>query len=165
MRTVLPKCQADHFPYVDGCGLTNAGRSELIGRIRAGFMANRREVMVVCFPAEFCTDGGQSINTEMPDWQVTLPRGAQIFLDFWRNTLQPGGFGFSARLLISRVGAPCNVGLFVTWPQPEHIPRNRTGTLPLVEGIAGSRLFSVARNRARTLRAKLCRILALPGYF
>jgi hypothetical protein len=116
-ETARRECRADDYGYFDARGFTDAGRKELLARIKAGFKADQREVMVVSFTAAFCTDGGRRINNRLPGWQDTLPGGAQAFLTFWRDTLEHGGFGFGARILNFPGGALGDVGLFVTWPQ------------------------------------------------
>src|SRR5271166_2564228 len=35
---------------------------------------------------------------------------------YWKNALQPGDFGFSARTINYSGGVPGDVGLFITWP-------------------------------------------------
>ncbi len=59
--------------------------------------------------------GGDRINRK--DQPHTLPAGAQVFLEFWREALQPGGFGLGARILTFPGGMLGEVGLFVIWPQ------------------------------------------------
>lgn len=101
----------------DARGLTDAGRRDLLAKITAAFEAGQREVMLVAFPSDFCTDGGRRINNRLPGWQDTLPDGAKVALGFWCDALQPGGFGFGARILNFPSGMLGDVGLFVTWPQ------------------------------------------------
>jgi hypothetical protein len=98
-------------------GLEDAERKAILFKVRAAFESGQREVMLVSFPSDFCTDGGRRVNNRLPGWQDTLPGGAQAFLAFWRDALQPGGFGFGARILNFPAGVLGDVGLFVTWPQ------------------------------------------------
>jgi len=97
--------------------LTDADRNTMLSKVKAAFESDQREVMLVSFPSDFCTDGGRKINNQLPDWLDTLPAGAQVFVEFWRDALQPGGFGLGARILTFPGGMPGDVGLFVTWPQ------------------------------------------------
>jgi hypothetical protein len=97
--------------------LTDVDRRDILAKVRAAFESGQREVMLVSFPSDFCTDGGRRINNRLPGWQDTLPVGAQLFHEFWRDALQPGGFGFGARILDFPGGVLGDVGLFVTWPQ------------------------------------------------
>ncbi|HYH45145.1 MAG TPA: hypothetical protein VEG34_05620 [Thermoanaerobaculia bacterium] len=98
-------------------GLTDADRKDVLSKVRVAFETGQREVMLVSFPSDFCTDGGRRVNNRLPGWQDTLPGGAQAFLGFWRDALQPGGFGFGARILNFPAGVLGDVGLFVTWPK------------------------------------------------
>lgn len=109
--------QAGDRERFDARGLTDASRKDLLAKITAAFEAGQREVLLVSFPSDFCTDGGRRINNQLPGWQDTLPNGAQVFLSFWRDALQPGGFGFGARVLNFPGGMLGEVGLFITWPQ------------------------------------------------
>ena len=97
--------------------LTDADRRDMLSKVKAAFESGQREVMLVSFPSDFCTDGGRRINNRLPGWQDTLPAGAQAFLTFWRDALRPGGFEFGARILNFPGGMLGDVGLFVTWPQ------------------------------------------------
>lgn len=98
-------------------GLTDADRVDTISKVKAAFEGGQREVMLVSFPSDYCTDGGRRINNRLPGWQDTLPAGARVFLEFWRDALRPGGFGLGARILNFPGGVLGDVGLFVTWPE------------------------------------------------
>jgi hypothetical protein len=97
--------------------LTDADRGVMLAMIKAAFESGQREVMLVSFTSDFCTDGGRRINNRLPGWHDTLPTGARIFLDFWHDVLQRGGFGLGARVLNFPGGVLGDIGLFVTWPQ------------------------------------------------
>lgn len=97
--------------------LTDADRRDMLSKVEAAFEGGQREVMLVSFPSDFCTDGGRRINNRLHGWQDTLPAGAQAFLAFWQDALRPGGFGLAARVLTFPGGVLGDVGLFVTWPQ------------------------------------------------
>ncbi len=97
--------------------LTEADRKGVLSKVEAAFEAGQREVMLVSFPSDFCTDGGRRVNNRLPGWQDTLPGGARALHGFWREALRPGGFGFGARILNFPAGVLGDVGLFVTWPQ------------------------------------------------
>ena len=92
-------------------GLTDADRKDVLSKVNVAFETGQREVMLVSFPSDFCTDGRQRVNNRLPGWQDTLPGGAQVFLGFWRDALQPGGFGFGARILNFPAGVLGDVGL------------------------------------------------------
>jgi hypothetical protein len=109
--------RADDRGRFEARRLTDADRNTMLSKVKAAFENGQREVMLVSFPSDFCTDGGRKINNQLPDWLDTLPAGAQVFLEFWRDALQPGGFGLGGRILTFPGGMPGDVGLFVTWPQ------------------------------------------------
>src|SRR5215207_10150575 len=66
-------------------GLTDADRKDVLSKVRVAFETGQREVMLVSFPSDLCTDGGRRVNNRLPGWQDTLPGGAQGFLGFWRE--------------------------------------------------------------------------------
>ena len=109
--------RADDRGRFEARRLTDADRNAMLSKVKAAFENDQREVMLVSFPSDFCTDGGRKINNRLPDWLDTLPAGAQVFVEFWRDALQPGGFGLGGRILTFPGGMPGDVGLFVTWPQ------------------------------------------------
>jgi CBS domain protein len=74
-----------------------------------------KELMLLRFPADLCTDRGRAINAPLPDWPQTL-RGeaAEIYLR-WERDLKPGGFHLTARVLDFPGGMPGDIGLFLVW--------------------------------------------------
>jgi hypothetical protein len=97
--------------------LTDTDRREILSKIRVAFESGQREVMLVSWHSDFCTDGGRGVNNRLADWQDTLPAGARIFVTFWQEALRPGGFGLGSRILNFPGGVLGDVGLFVTWPE------------------------------------------------
>ncbi len=88
--------------------------------------------MFTSFPSSFCTDNGRAINisgdppinepttdtkVREPVWLATLPRGVLTIYAYWKDNLQSGGFGFSARIINYPGGMPGDVGLFFSWPR------------------------------------------------
>jgi CBS domain-containing protein len=74
-----------------------------------------KELMLLRFPADLCTDRGRAVNAPSPDWPRTL-RGeaAEIYLR-WERDLKPGGFHLTARVLDFPGGMPGDIGLFLVW--------------------------------------------------
>jgi CBS domain-containing protein len=74
-----------------------------------------KEILLLRFPHDLCSDGGRAINAPEPDWPQTL-RGeaAEIYLR-WKNELQPLGFQLGARILDFPGGFIGDVGLFLVW--------------------------------------------------
>jgi hypothetical protein len=75
----------------------------------------QKELMLLRFPADLCTDRGRAINAPLPDWPQTL-RGeaAEIYLR-WEHDLKPGGFHLTARVLDFPGGFPGDIGLILVW--------------------------------------------------
>jgi CBS domain-containing protein len=89
--------------------------SAIIHRAREAAEHGEKEVMLVRFPSDLCTDGGRAINAPLPDWPKTL-RGepAEIYLR-WDRDLKPQGFYLTAKVLDFPGGKPGDIGLFLIW--------------------------------------------------
>jgi hypothetical protein len=85
---------------------------QLVNRAAEG---GQSEVQVYEFPSFLCTDRGRSINNFEPDWYKSLSGRPQLAYEFWRDHLQPLGFGLKAQILNYPDGFPGDVGLSVTW--------------------------------------------------
>ncbi len=74
-----------------------------------------REVLLLQFPHELCSDGGRAINVAEPDWPSTL-RGeaAESYLRFDRD-LKPKGFHLVAKVMSFPDGYIGDIGLFLHW--------------------------------------------------
>jgi hypothetical protein len=104
-------------------------------RIKHAFEGGESELMLASFPCEFCTDGGRALinageppinkptkedearQAEQPDWLLTMPAGIRRAHEYWKQHLQPGGFGFYARVVSYPSGKPGDIGVFITWPK------------------------------------------------
>ncbi len=113
---------------------------KVLDRIKRAFNQGETELMLVSFPSSFCTDSGRSIinagappinkpnvkaeKADEPEWLATLPAGVRPVYDYWKNNLEPGGFGFTARIINYPGGMPGDVGVFFSWPKdaPEAQP-------------------------------------------
>ena len=73
------------------------------------------EVQVYRFPNTMCTDRGRRINNSEADWPQTLEGRPKLGFEFWREHLQPLGFGLKAEVLEYPGGMPGDIGFFVTW--------------------------------------------------
>ena len=73
------------------------------------------EVQVYRFPNSMCTDRGRRINNSEADWPETLQGRPKLGFEFWREHLQPLGFGLKAEVLEYPGGMPGDIGFFVTW--------------------------------------------------
>jgi hypothetical protein len=114
--------------------LTNERVEAALNRIKRAFERGESELMLASFPSSFCSDDGRAISNAasppinkpeqeegaeqaVPEWVSTMPRGAVLVYEYWRRNLQPGGFGFSARIINYPGGKPGEVGVFLTWPK------------------------------------------------
>jgi hypothetical protein len=85
---------------------------QLVERAAEG---GQTEVQVYRFPNTMCTDNGRRINNAEPDWPQTLEGRPKAGYEFWRDHLQPLGFGLKAEILEYPGGMPGDVGFFLTW--------------------------------------------------
>ena len=74
-----------------------------------------REILVLRFSSEFCTDGGRAINNSEPHWPDTLTGFAKRAHEFWQKELQPLGYKSRAQILDYPGGVPGDVGIFLSW--------------------------------------------------
>ena len=126
---------AEFRKRLDSFQLTDAVIQSGLDRIKHAFERGETELMISSFPSSFCTDGGRAIinagappinkpsqaerasQADEPDWLATLPAGVHAVYEYWKTSLKPGGFGFSARIINYPGGMPGDVGLFFTWPK------------------------------------------------
>ena len=83
--------------------------------VKSAAERGEREVLVVRFPGEYCTDGGRAINSFEPDWPKTLTGFAKRAFEFWQKELQPKGYKARAQILDFPGGVPGDVGIFLRW--------------------------------------------------
>jgi hypothetical protein len=62
-----------------------------------------------------CSDRGRRINNSEADWEQTLEGRPKLGHEFWREHLQPLGFGLKAEVLEYPGGMPGDIGFFLTW--------------------------------------------------
>jgi hypothetical protein len=90
-------------------------KRRVLGQLRTAAAKGDREALVMRFPNALCTDKGRALNNQEKDWPGTLVgRPLQAF-EFWRDHLQPQGYGLKAMILDWPEGFPGDVGLFLTW--------------------------------------------------
>jgi CBS domain-containing protein len=88
---------------------------ELLHRAREAAESGQKEMLLLRFPSQLCSDGGRAINAPEPDWPTTL-RGeaAELYLR-WEHDLKPHGFHLIAQVLDFPGGVPGDIGLFLVW--------------------------------------------------
>jgi hypothetical protein len=75
----------------------------------------QKDLLLLRFPCELCSDEGRAINSSLPEWPETL-RGeaAEIYLH-WERDLKPKGFHLVAQVLDFPGGKPGDIGLTLGW--------------------------------------------------
>ncbi len=88
---------------------------DVLHQARAAAEHGEKEILVLQFPHELCSDGGRAINVAEPDWPSTL-RGeaAETYLRFERD-LKPRGFHLIAKVMSFPGGYIGDIGLFLHW--------------------------------------------------
>ena len=90
-------------------------KRRVLGQLRTAAGKGDKEVLVMRFPNALCTDHGRALNNMEKDWPSTLiGRPLQAF-EFWRDHLQPQGYGLKAMIVDWPEGLPGDIGLFLTW--------------------------------------------------
>ena len=74
-----------------------------------------REVLVIRFPSEYCTDRGRAINNFEPGWPETLTGFAQRAYEFFRKELEPRGYKLRAQVMDFPGGVHGDIGIFLKW--------------------------------------------------
>jgi CBS domain-containing protein len=74
-----------------------------------------RELLLLRFPADACSDGGRKINIREEGWAETLRGEAAELYARWNNELKAKGFGLDARVLSFENGVIGDFGLYLTW--------------------------------------------------
>ncbi len=87
----------------------------ILHQARIAAERGERELLLLQFPAELCSDGGRAINVAEPEWPATL-RGeaAETYLRF-EHDLKPRGFHLIAKVLNFPDGYIGDIGLFLHW--------------------------------------------------
>lgn len=83
--------------------------------IRRAAENGEHEVLVLRFPATFCSDGGRRINNYEEDWPASLTGFAKTGYDYYAAELRPLGFSLRAEILSFPGGMPGDVGLYLRW--------------------------------------------------
>lgn len=87
----------------------------LLHKAREAAQTGQKELLMLRFPNQLCSDGGRAINANEPDWPSTL-RGeaAELYLR-WERDLKSQGFHLAAEVLEFPGGLPGDIGLFLVW--------------------------------------------------
>jgi hypothetical protein len=83
--------------------------------VRAAAERGEREVQVVRFSSQDCTDGGRAINNFEPEWPDTLTGFAMRAYEFQQKELEPQGYKLRAQIMDFPGGVPGDVGICLRW--------------------------------------------------
>ncbi|MCK6450912.1 MAG: hypothetical protein L6R19_08675 [Alphaproteobacteria bacterium] len=83
--------------------------------VRRAAERGERQVLVIQFSSEWCSDKGRAINNNEPDWPKTLTGFAKRALEYFEKELRPLGYKAHAQILNYPGGMPGDVGLFLAW--------------------------------------------------
>ena len=90
-------------------------KRRVLSRLRTAAGKGDKEALVMRFPNALCTDKGRALNNLENGWPGTLTgRPLQAF-EFWRDHLQPQGYGLKAMIVDWPAGLPGDIGFFLTW--------------------------------------------------
>ena len=83
--------------------------------VKSAAERGERELQVLRFSSEFCTDGGRAINNFEPHWPDTLTGFAKRAHEFWQKELHPLGYKVRAQIMDFPGGMPGDVGIYLSW--------------------------------------------------
>jgi hypothetical protein len=95
-------------------------KRRVLGQLRTAAGKGDKEALVMRFPNALCSDKGRALNNQEKGWPGTLlGRPLQAF-EFWRDHLQPQGYGLKAMIVDWPQGLPGDIGFFLTWDDAKH---------------------------------------------
>ncbi|MCI0466365.1 MAG: CBS domain-containing protein [Beijerinckiaceae bacterium] len=116
-RRAEAKLRAEKVKELIGEHISEERWRAMVREAREAAARGEKELMLLRFPHDLCSDAGRSINAlaEDPNWPETL-RGeaAELYLR-WEHDLKPHGFRLAARVLDFPGGVPGDIGLFLAW--------------------------------------------------
>ncbi|KQQ21263.1 hypothetical protein [Methylorubrum extorquens] len=89
--------------------------TSLLYKLRIAAEQGKNELLVMRFPNVMCSDGGRAINNFESGWPETLTGRPRQAFEFWRDRLQPAGYGLKAVIVNFPDGMPGDVGFLLTW--------------------------------------------------
>jgi CBS domain-containing protein len=107
-RKALVKSLTDHH-------IEEAAWQAILRKAKAAAEAGEKELLLLRFPCELCSDGGRAINAPLPYWPETLQGEAAEMYHLWERDLKPTGFHLIAQVLDFPGGIPGDIGLTLVW--------------------------------------------------
>jgi hypothetical protein len=90
-------------------------KARVAAAVRQAAEHGEKEIQVLHFSSDFCTDRGRAINNFEPNWNETLTGFAKEAYEAWEQNLRPLGYKLRAQVLNYPDGMPGEVGLFLYW--------------------------------------------------
>lgn len=90
-------------------------KARVTAAVRRAAERGEKEIQVMRFSSDFCTDKGRAINNFEPNWPETLTGFAKEAYDAWDRNLRPLGYKLRAQVLDYPDGMPGDVGMFLYW--------------------------------------------------
>src|SRR5215470_19647892 len=96
-------------------GLHPEVRERVNAAVRRAAEQGNRELRVITFPANYCSDGGRRINNNEPDWPSSLEGFAKKAYEFYEKELKHLGFKVSAEVISFEGGMPGTIAMYLKW--------------------------------------------------
>jgi CBS domain-containing protein len=114
-RQAIPEQRRHRAAELTDKHVSDASWQGLLHQAREAAAAGQKDMTLLSFPSELCSDGGRAINVTEEDWPATL-RGeaAELYLR-WERELKPQGFHLTATVLDFPGGKPGDIGLMLRW--------------------------------------------------
>ena len=90
-------------------------KERVTAAVRQAAERGDKEIQIVRFSSEFCTDRGRAINNFDPDWPETLTGFAREAYEAYDRNLRPLGYKLRAQVLTYPDGMPGDVGMILHW--------------------------------------------------
>jgi CBS domain-containing protein len=88
---------------------------DLLKKAHAAAKEGQKELLLLRFPSQLCSDGGRMINVPDPSWPSSLRGEAAEIYTRWYRDLRPHGFHLTAQILDFPDGIPGDAGLTLIW--------------------------------------------------
>ena len=95
--------------------IEDANWQEILLHAKEAAEAGQKELLLLRFPCELCSDGGRAINVPELAWPETLRGAAAELYLHWERDLKPQGFHLTAQVLDFPNDIPGDIGLTLVW--------------------------------------------------
>ena len=89
---------------------------EMLDHAETAARNGEKELLLLQFPSDLCSDGGRAIDVAEDGWEATLRGEAAEIYARWRDELRPRGFGLAGRIVsYDEEGVISDIALYLTW--------------------------------------------------